>query len=82
MDVSQYHSVKDVYLLQKDNGGVVMVNFYPGYISCNSSYATVAQVADHIDYIKNLIGADYVGIGADYDGVPVYVIWIIHSKLF
>ena len=25
---------------------------------------------DHIDYIKNLIGADYVGIGADYDGVP------------
>ena len=26
--------------------------------------------ADHIDYIKNLIGVDYVGIGADYDGVP------------
>ena len=25
---------------------------------------------DHIDYIKNQIGVDYVGIGADYDGVP------------
>lgn len=31
--------------------------------------ATLAQVADHIDHIKNLIGVDYVGIGADYDGI-------------
>ncbi|GMU86989.1 MAG: dipeptidase [Ignavibacteriales bacterium] len=30
--------------------------------------ATLKQVADHIDYIKNKIGADYVGIGADYFG--------------
>ena len=27
--------------------------------------------SDHIDYVKDLIGVDYVGIGADYDGVPV-----------
>ena len=26
--------------------------------------------SDHIDYIKNLIGVDFVAIGADYDGVP------------
>ena len=26
-------------------------------------------IIDHIDYIKDLIGVDYVGIGADYDGV-------------
>ncbi len=32
-------------------------------------YANVGQVADHIDYIKNLVGIDYVGIGSDYDGV-------------
>ncbi|KAJ8313580.1 hypothetical protein KUTeg_008141 [Tegillarca granosa] len=25
---------------------------------------------DHIDHIKNLIGVDFVAIGADYDGVP------------
>jgi membrane dipeptidase len=31
--------------------------------------ATLAQVADHIDHVKNLIGVDYVGIGADYDGI-------------
>eukprot|EP01111_Echinosteliopsis_oligospora_P009254 TRINITY_DN2683_c0_g1_i1.p1 TRINITY_DN2683_c0_g1~~TRINITY_DN2683_c0_g1_i1.p1 ORF type:complete len:451 (-),score=111.16 TRINITY_DN2683_c0_g1_i1:39-1391(-) len=30
---------------------------------------TVSDVADHIDYIKNLIGVDYIGIGSDFDGV-------------
>ena len=30
---------------------------------------TIAQLADHIDYIVKLVGDDYVGIGADYDGV-------------
>lgn len=24
----------------------------------------------HINYIKDFIGVDFVGIGADYDGVP------------
>ena len=27
------------------------------------------DVIDHIDYIKDLIGVDHVGIGADWDGV-------------
>lgn len=26
-------------------------------------------VLDYIDYVKNLVGVDYVGIGVDYDGV-------------
>lgn len=30
--------------------------------------ATVEQVADHIDHVRNLIGVDFVGIGGDYDG--------------
>uniref|UniRef100_UPI0032165C34 dipeptidase n=1 Tax=uncultured Draconibacterium sp. TaxID=1573823 RepID=UPI0032165C34 len=29
---------------------------------------TVADYVDHIDYVKNLIGIDYVGIGSDFDG--------------
>lgn len=33
-------------------------------------------IADHIDYIKNLIGVDFVGIGADYDGVKTYVLFL------
>ncbi|MCH7903978.1 MAG: dipeptidase [Armatimonadetes bacterium] len=30
--------------------------------------ATLSQVADHIDHIKNMIGVDHIGIGGDYDG--------------
>ncbi len=29
---------------------------------------TIKDVADHFDHIKKLIGADYIGIGADFDG--------------
>jgi len=32
-------------------------------------YATVAEVADHIDHVVELIGIDHVGVGSDYDGV-------------
>lgn len=32
-------------------------------------YATVADVADHIDHVVKLVGIDHVGIGSDYDGV-------------
>ena len=30
--------------------------------------ATVKDVADHIDHIKNLVGVEYVGIGSDFNG--------------
>lgn len=33
--------------------------------------ATLETVADHIDHIKNRIGVDYIGIGGDYDGIPL-----------
>ena len=29
---------------------------------------TVAHIADHIDYVKNLVGIQHVGIGTDFDG--------------
>lgn len=29
---------------------------------------TIDKVIEHIDYIKNLVGADYVGLGSDFDG--------------
>jgi membrane dipeptidase len=31
--------------------------------------ATIAGVADHIDYIAKRIGADHIGIGGDFDGI-------------
>lgn len=32
-------------------------------------FATLDDVLDHIDHVKNLVGIDYIGIGSDYDGV-------------
>jgi membrane dipeptidase len=32
-------------------------------------FATVEQVADHIDHVKKLVGIDHVGLGSDFDGV-------------
>jgi membrane dipeptidase len=32
--------------------------------------ATVADVADHIDHVRDLAGIDHVGIGSDFDGAP------------
>jgi membrane dipeptidase len=95
------------------NGGVVMINFYPGYVSearrrweadraaeqarynsppfgglyigqperAKAALAewdrdhpkpavTIADVADHIDYIRKVVGVDYVGLGSDFDGIP------------
>lgn len=88
------------------NGGVVMVNFYNGFVppDClahdqaaaaaaarfklqfqgdpkaaqaaidkweaeNPPRSTLAQVADHIDYIRKVAGIDHIGIGSDYDGI-------------
>ncbi len=50
------------------NGGVVMVTFVPEYLSPDS-VASVATVADHIDYIRDVAGIDHVGIGGDFDGI-------------
>lgn len=94
------------------NGGVVMVNFAPGYVSearnrwdadqaaertrfnsppyvglyigqperAKAAFAdweqkhprpatTLAQVADHVDHIKQVAGVDHVGLGSDFDGI-------------
>ncbi len=102
----------DVLRTVGEKGGVVMVNFAPGYISAvrnnwdaaeaaertrfNSPpyvglyigqperakaalaewvkdhprpAATLAQVADHIEHIRLLAGADHVGLGSDFDGI-------------
>ena len=103
----------EVLRLVAANGGVVMVNFNPGYVSearrrwdadraaeqarYNSppfgglyigqperAQAALAQwdrahpkpevgipaVADHIEHIRAVAGADHVGLGSDFDGIP------------
>jgi membrane dipeptidase len=31
--------------------------------------ATLAQVADHIEYVRRVAGVDHVGVGGDFDGI-------------
>jgi membrane dipeptidase len=32
-------------------------------------YATVSDVADHIDHVRKVAGIDHIGIGSDFDGI-------------
>jgi membrane dipeptidase len=102
----------DILRLVAANGGVVMVNFAPGYVSEARNHwdadeaaertrfnsppyvglyigqperakaalqawkeshprpnTTLAQVADHVDHIRKVAGADHVGLGSDFDGI-------------
>jgi membrane dipeptidase len=95
------------------NGGVVMVNFAPPYVSSARNQwqadraaeqtrfnsppfaglyigqpdrakaalaqwdaqhpmpvTTLAQVADHVEHIRQVAGVDHVGLGSDFDGIP------------
>jgi membrane dipeptidase len=103
----------DVLRAVATNGGIVMVNFAPAYVSSarnqweadhaaertrfdSPPYAglyigqperaksaltqweaqhpmpvtTLAQVADHVEHIRQVAGVDHVGIGSDFDGIP------------
>jgi membrane dipeptidase len=53
-----------------DNGGVVMVVFYPPFVSAHE-VATLSDVADHIDHVADVAGIDHVGLGSDFDGMEV-----------
>jgi membrane dipeptidase len=33
--------------------------------------ATIAQVADHVEHVREVAGVAHVGIGADFDGTPI-----------
>ena len=34
---------------------------------------TIADLANHFDYVKKLIGVDYIGIAGDYDGIEFFI---------
>lgn len=71
----------DVLNMTKANGGIVMVNFYPPFVAC-SDFATISDVADHIDYIKNYIGVDHVGIGGDFNGIEITPVGLEDSSKY
>lgn len=58
----------DVLRRLPKNGGVVMVNFYPPFISCSNT-ANISQVVDHIVHIRDTASIHNIGFGADFDGI-------------
>ncbi len=105
-------NVPDSVLVRlKTNGGIVMVNAYPAYVTqatwewnarraaekgrldvvFNGNPAggakamsdwekanpmptgSVTDVADNLDHIRKIAGADHVGLGGDYDGIETTV---------
>jgi microsomal dipeptidase-like Zn-dependent dipeptidase/pimeloyl-ACP methyl ester carboxylesterase len=68
-------NVPDSILMRlRDNGGILMQLFYPPYLDPSEDpRATIGDVADHIEHIRDVAGIDHVGIGSDFDGIPTYV---------
>ncbi|KAI8075561.1 hypothetical protein BDF21DRAFT_439421 [Thamnidium elegans] len=64
-------NVPDTVLKRLDEtDGVVMVNFYNSFVQCDvNKEATLADVADHVEYIASVAGRHRVGLGADYNGI-------------
>lgn len=48
--------------------GIIGIAFCSSFLSENN-IADISNVIEHIKYIKNLVGIDYVGIGSDFDGL-------------
>lgn len=51
-----------------DRGGVIGICFCKPFLT-KENKATVKDIVNHIDYIVNLVGIDYISIGSDFDGV-------------
>jgi len=52
------------------SGGVIGINFYPFFLN-NSGNAHILDIIRHIEYIAALAGTDYIGFGADFDGIEI-----------
>lgn len=51
-----------------EKGGIIGINLYP-YFLCESGEAQIYHIINHIMYIKNLVGLEYLGLGCDFDGI-------------
>lgn len=53
-----------------ETGGAVGINFIATFLKRGGrgAGANVDDVVRHINYVRDLIGVDYIGIGSDYDG--------------
>ncbi|MGW1990267.1 dipeptidase [Embleya sp. NPDC001921] len=47
-------------------GGVVCVNFVPGFLTDDEAKVSVDRVIDHIEHVVSVAGVDHVGLGSDF----------------
>lgn len=72
----------DVLERVPDNGGIVMANVVPKFVNqaradadlgrtdvVPDPVATIEHVVAHFEHLREVVGIEHVGIGADYDGV-------------
>ena len=50
------------------NKGMIGVCFYKSFLS-NNKTVNIDDIINHIEYISDLVGTEYVGIGSDFDGM-------------
>ena len=61
------------------NGGVMGMNFSAAFVAPGE--ATLDDMLNHIDHITNLVGADHVGLGSDFDGISKTPIGLENATL-
>ncbi|EEB06501.1 dipeptidyl peptidase [Schizosaccharomyces japonicus yFS275] len=62
----------DVLKRIPEKDGIVMVNFYPRFISPDPLNATLETVVEHIMHIAKVTGSyKHIGVGADFDGIEI-----------
>ena len=54
------------------NKGLIHSIFYPAFLGQYED-SNVSTVADHVEYIAAVVGKKHVGIGSDFDGMPISV---------
>ncbi len=60
----------DLLIKMKERGCVIGINYCPDFVKENSNnILLIDDLIRHIDYLKNLIGIDYIGLGSDFDGI-------------
>lgn len=48
---------------------LIGINYCPNFLSEQSDSMKISDVIKHIDYLKTLIGIDYIALGSDFDGI-------------
>jgi membrane dipeptidase len=65
---TQLDAIREQYKDNREGLNEAMRKLY----SANPIYVpSYTKIVDHIDHIKQVAGIDYIGIGSDYDGVPL-----------